>query len=98
MTMALLPEGDGYGRIAVKDEPRAEGSYTWNDSILTIAYKQPVTLLMGNVVDTKGRLTCQGQPTSAKVRCTIRALAWTSTSTSQNSKWLRLTATGWPLE
>lgn len=98
VTITLLPEGDGYGRIAVKGEPRAKGSYTWNDSTLKIAYKQPVTLLTGNVADTKGRFTCKGQPTSAKLRCTIRALAWTSTSTSQNSQWLRLTATGRPLE
>ncbi len=98
VTITLLPEGDGYGRIRVRGEPDAKGSYTWNDSTLKIAYKQPATLLTGNVVDTKGRFTCKGQPTSAKVRCTIRALGWTSTSTSQNSQWLRFTATGRPLE
>ena len=98
VTMTLLPEGDGYGRIRVRGEPNAKGSYTWNGSTLKIAYKQPATLLTGNVVDTKGRFTCKGQPTSAKVRCTIRALGWTSTSTSQNSRWLRFTATGRPLQ
>ena len=90
MTITLLPEGDGFGRIAVKGEPDAKGSYTWNDSTLKIAYKQPVTLLTGNVADTKGRFTCEGEPTSAKVRCTLRSLGWTSTTTSQNSRWLRV--------
>ncbi len=96
VTITLLPEGDGYARISVKGEPDAKGGYTWKGSTLKISYKQPVTLLTGNVVDTKGRFTCTGEPSSAKLRCTIRSLGWTSTTTSQNSQWLRFTATGRP--
>ena len=98
VTLTLLPKGDGFGRISVKGEPDAKGSYTWNGSSLKINYRQPVTLLTGNVVDTKGRFTCKGEPTSTRLRCTIRSLGWTSTSTSQSSSWLRFTATGRPIE
>jgi hypothetical protein len=97
VTITLIPSGEGRGTIAVKGEPDAAGKYTWRGSTLKIAYRQPVTLLNGNVEYTKGRFTCTGEPTSARLRCTIRALAWASTSTSQSSQWLSLTATGRPL-
>jgi hypothetical protein len=97
VTITLIPSGDGYGRVSVKGEPDATGKYTWRGSTLKIAYRQPVTLLNGNVEDTKGRFTCTGEPTSARLRCTIHALAWASTSTSQSSQWINLTAVGRPV-